>query len=169
MAVGLGARRGRSRGPELLHLFERWPRIFGYDGRAGTARRRVGTACVGTAASRKSHRRQALLNTDFESPAFQRVGRISDNPPSRIGGLRLRLIRASRALSIITASAVTNRRSTTPAGYAAALARAATEPSARACARPEPAASLAPEAVTPWTRSARKPSRARVLSPRGSP
>ena len=63
--------RGRSRGPDLVHLFERWPRIFAYDGLAGTARRRVGTAYVGTTASRKSHRRrQALLNTDFGSPAF---------------------------------------------------------------------------------------------------
>ena len=71
MGGDLGARRGRSRGPDLLHLFERWPRIFAYDGLAGTARRRVGTAYIDTAASRKSHRRrQALLNTDFESLAF---------------------------------------------------------------------------------------------------
>ena len=41
-----------------------WPRIFGYDGLADTARPHVGTAYVDTAASRKSHRRrQALLNT----------------------------------------------------------------------------------------------------------
>jgi len=36
-------------GPDLLHLFElfeQWPRIFAYDGLAGTARRRVGTAYV---------------------------------------------------------------------------------------------------------------------------
>ncbi len=71
----LGARRGLSPEPDLLRLFERWPRIFACDGFAGTARRRVGNAYVGTAASRKSHRRrQALLNTDFESPAFLHIG-----------------------------------------------------------------------------------------------
>ena len=64
-------RRPKSRGPDLLHLFERRPRIFALDGLAGTVRRRVGTAYVGTAASRKSRRpRQALLNSDFESPAL---------------------------------------------------------------------------------------------------
>src|SRR5260370_25268805 len=62
MGGDLGARRGRSPGPDLLHLFERWPRIFAYDSLAGSTRRRVGTAYVGAAASRKSHlRRQALL------------------------------------------------------------------------------------------------------------
>jgi hypothetical protein len=44
---------------------------FAHDGLAGTTRRRVGTAYVGPAASRESHRWcQALLNTDFRSPAF---------------------------------------------------------------------------------------------------
>ena len=47
-------------------------RGFSRNGLAGTTRRRVGTAYVGAAASRKSHRRrQALLNTDFELPVTE--------------------------------------------------------------------------------------------------
>jgi hypothetical protein len=68
--------------------------------------------------------------------------------------------------SMITASTATNRRRSTPSGFEAALSLAATEASARACARPESAAS---EAVTPWAGSARKSSPARALSLPGSP
>jgi hypothetical protein len=68
--------------------------------------------------------------------------------------------------SMITAPTATNRRRSTPSGFEAALSLAATEASARACARPESAAS---EAVTPWAGSARKSSPARALSLPGSP
>jgi len=67
---------------------------------------------------------------------------------------------------MIAASTATIPRRSTPLGFDAALSRAATEASARACARSESAAS---EAVTSWAGSARKPSRARVLSLPGSP
>ena len=49
--------RGRSRGPDLLHLFgHAWRHLFGH------AWRRIGTAYVGTATSRKSHRRRQALS-----------------------------------------------------------------------------------------------------------
>jgi hypothetical protein len=68
--------------------------------------------------------------------------------------------------SMITASTATNRRRSNPSGFEAALSPAATETSARACARPESAAAAA---LTSWAGSARKSSPARALSLPGSP
>src|SRR4029453_15330120 len=63
---------------------------------------------------------------------------------------------------MITASAATNHRTSTPSGIEAVLSPAASVP---ACAR---SVSAAPEAATPWAGSAPKLSRSRVLFLLGS-
>src|ERR1700720_3981328 len=76
-------------------------------------------------------------------------------PTARCALYRIKALLQDKT-SMITASTATNPRRSTPLGFEVALSRAATEASARACARSESAAS---EAVTSWAGSARKTSR----------
>jgi hypothetical protein len=113
----------------------------------------------------------ALPRTRVDRPsAFWRCGykrrrRHPGNPTARcvLNGIEALL---QDRTTMIAASTATNHRRSTPLGFEVALSHAATEASARACAR---SASAASEAMTSWVGSARKPSQARVLSLPGSP
>ena len=105
------------------------------------------------------------LAGDVRSAEWLQTTTTSRNPTMRRVLYRIEALLQDK-ISMITSPTATNRRRSTPFGIEAAPSPAATEPSARACARQGPAAS---EAVMSWTGSARRPSRARVLSLPGSP